>query len=98
MIQREDILSIEYLKKTEFTGSHRGMRYRVEGVSGDEGVKKLRCTVCPEPFNFYRTPEEEKEKADFEFGENGVTEAIAWMNDRLCAEKDRWEHAGENWD
>ena len=98
MIQREDILSIEYLKKTEFTGCHQGMRYRLEGVSCDGGEKKLRCTVWPEPFNFYKNSEEEKEKAEFEFGENGVTEAIAWMNGRLSEERDRWEHAGENWD
>ena len=30
MIQRDDILSMEYLKKTEFTGCHQGMRYRLE--------------------------------------------------------------------
>lgn len=44
MIQREDILSMEYLKKTEFTGCHNGMRYRLEGVAGEEG-KKLFVTV-----------------------------------------------------
>ena len=27
MIVRDDILSMEYLKKTEFTGCHQGMRY-----------------------------------------------------------------------
>ena len=25
-------------------------------------------------------------------------EAIAWMNGRLSEERDKWEHAGENWD
>ena len=32
MIRRDDILSMEYLKKTEFTGCHQGMRYRLEGI------------------------------------------------------------------
>lgn len=98
MIRREDILSIEYLKKTEFTGCHQGMRYRLEGVSCDGGEKKLRCTVWPEPFCFYMTSDEEKETADFGFGEDGIAEAVAWMNARLDAERDRWAHAGENWD
>ena len=97
MVQRNDILSMEYLKKMAFTGCHQGMRYRLEGVSGDGGEKKLRCTVWPEPFNFCKTSEEEKEKSEFEFGESGITEAIAWMNNRLSEERDRWEHAGENW-
>lgn len=98
MIQREDILSMEFLKKTEFTGCHQGMRYRLEGAAGEDGEKKLRCTVWPEPFSFFKTPEEEKECAEFPFEEEGVAEAVAWMNARLAEEKDRWERAGEGWD
>ena len=67
--------ALEYLKKTEYTGCHQGMRYRLEGVAGEEG-KKLRCTVWPEPFNFFKTPEEEKEVQEFSFDEDGVVDAI----------------------
>ena len=98
MIQRDDILSMEFLKKTEYTGCHQGMRYRLEGISADEGDKRLRCTIWPEPFNYFKTPDEEKESAEFPFAEDGVTEAVAWMNGRLLEEKDRWEQAGEHWD
>lgn len=104
MIQRDDILSMEYLKKTEFTGCHQGMRYRLEGSVGRsdtadaEGKKMLRCTVWPEPFSFFKTPEEKKEAAEFPFGEDGVEEAISWMNSRLSEEPDKWERAKENWD
>ncbi len=97
MIQRDDILSMEYLKKTEFTGSHRGMRYRLEGVSAEEG-KRLKATIWPEPFNFFTTPEEQKTSELFSFDEDGVTDAVAWMNDRLFAERERWERAPKNWD
>ena len=55
---------MEFLKKTEFTGCHRGMRYRLEGVSGGDGEKKLCCTVWPEPFSFGRTPQEKKQSAE----------------------------------
>ena len=86
MIQRDDILSMEYLKKTEFTGCHQGMRYRLEQTQAPEdpeGGKKLMVTVWPEPFNFFKTPEEQKQHAVFEFSGDGITDAIAWMNDRL---------------
>lgn len=96
MIQREDILSMEYLKKTEFTGCHHGMRYRLEGVPCEEG-KKLMVTVWPEPFNFFKTPQEEKTSADFSFDEAGVTDAVAWMNERFVQDKDRWEQSASNW-
>lgn len=98
MIQRDDILPMEYLKKTEFTGCHQGMRYRLEKATGSDGEERLRCTVWPEPFNFFKTPDGEKESAEFFFDEDGVGDAVAWMNNRLFDEKDRWEHSGENWD
>lgn len=92
MIGRHDILSMEYLKKTEFTGSHKGMRYRLEGISAED-EKRLKVTIWPEPFNFFNTPAEEKESREFSFDEDGVTDAVAWMNDRLFEEKDRWENS-----
>lgn len=98
MIEREDILSMEYLKKAQFTGCHQGMRYRLEGVADDGGEKRLRCTVWPEPYSFHHTPEGERESAEFVFGESGVAEAVKWMNGRLLEEKDRWECATRRWD
>ncbi len=96
MIVREDILSMEFLKKSEYTGCHQGMRYRLEGVSTQDG-KQLKVTVWPEPFNFFKTPESEKQSAFFEFDEDGVTDAVSWMNSRLFEDKDKWDHAGDNW-
>jgi hypothetical protein len=97
MINREDILSMEFLKKTEFTGCNSGMRYRLEKVE-TEDAKKLKCTVWPEPFNYFRTPDEEKISEIFDFSEDGVVDAVAWMNDRLFEDKEKWSHAGEQWD
>lgn len=97
MIQRSDILSMEYLKKTEFTGSHKGMRYRLEGVDGEDG-KRLKVTVWPEPFNYITTPEEARIAEFFAFDEDGVADAVAWMNDRYAAEREKYEGASKNWD
>lgn len=96
MIVREDILSMEYLKKTEYTACHQGMRYRLESVTDGE-EKKLKATIWPEPFNFFATSEEEKESNLFSFDEDGVVDAIGWMNNRLFEEKDKWENASQNW-
>ena len=96
MITRDDILSMEYLKKSEYTGCHQGMRYRLEGVSVEE-EKKLKVTVWPEPFNFRKTPEEQKRSEFFAFAEDGVLEAVDWMNDQYAQDKERYERAGEHW-
>jgi hypothetical protein len=97
MILREDILSMEFLKKSEFTGSNSGMRYRLEKAEGEEGTQ-LKCTIWPEPFNFFKTPESEKTTKYFDFSDDGVTDAVGWMNDRLFEDKEKWSHASENWD
>lgn len=96
MIRREDILSIEYLKKTDYTGSHMGMRYRLEGKKQEEG-SILRVFVWPEPFNFISTPEERKQSRDFAFDEDGIQDAVAWMNDRLYQDKELWEQPPGQW-
>jgi hypothetical protein len=97
MILREDILSMEFLKKSEFTGSNSGMRYRLEKEEGENGAQ-LKCTVWPEPFNFFKTPESEKTVSFFDFSDDGVTDAVGWMNDRLFEDKEKWSHASEKWD
>ena len=96
MIHREDILSMEYLKKTEYTGSHKGMRYRLEKAS-EGGETKLKVTVWPEPFNYFKTPAEKKQSAFFDFAEEGVEAAVDWMNERLGTDHDKWEHSWSNW-
>jgi len=101
MINRSDILSMEYLKKTEFTGSHQGMRYRVEGVTAggaDNPEKRLKATVWPEPFNYFTTPEERKTSELFDFSDDGVQDAVDWMNNILFERKDEFEQAPKEWD
>lgn len=82
MIRYEDILSLEFLKKTEYTGSHGGMRYRLEGVTAEEG-RRLKATIWPEPFAYGATPDEQKQSQEFDFSEEGIQEAVDWMNKQL---------------
>lgn len=106
MVYLEEILSMEFLKKTEFTGSTEGMRYRLEKFeekittdSGEEVTQKsLKCTIWPEPFNFHTTPEEKKESELFSFDRDGVADAVSWMNRRLFEKHEEFARAGETWD
>lgn len=82
MIQREDILSLEFLKKTEYMGSHGGIRYRLEGVAEEEG-RKLKVTLWPEPFAYAATPDERKQSEKFDFSEDGILAAVDWMNAQI---------------
>ena len=81
MIERKDILPLSYLKKSSYTGSYQGMRYRLMKVTEEE--ETLLQAVCwPQPYNFETTPEKEKEYATFSFSEEGIQKAIVWLNER----------------
>lgn len=92
MIQAEDILSIEFIKKTEYHGCCEGMRYRLEKADTN-----LLVTVWPEPFNFFTTPKEQKKSEVFSFDEDGISDAIRWMNNELFEHKEFYDRAKRNW-
>ena len=54
--------------------------------------------MWPEPYNYVTTPEEKKHRAEFSFDEDGVTDAVAWMNDRLFADREQWQDSCRRWD
>lgn len=80
MLSREDFLSLNFVKKEDFTGSHRGMRFMLRQETVEE-EKKLKVYLWSEPFGFEATPDEEKISALFAFSEEGLAQAIDWMNE-----------------
>ena len=80
MLSREDFLSLNFVKKEDFTGSHKGMRFMLHQETVEE-EKKLKVYIWSEPFGFEATPDEEKIFRLFEFSEEGLSQAIDWMNE-----------------
>ncbi len=78
-------LSIKALKKEPFSGSHCGMRYYL--TLTDE---RLTVYLYPEPWCFEATPEDQKERNDFPFTQEGLDEAVVWINERFEAERERF--------
>lgn len=83
MIERKDVMPINFLKKEKFTGSFKGMRYRMEKgtVKEDEAEKNiLMVTTWPEPYGYDATSEEQKTKGLFPFTEEGIVSGVEWLN------------------
>lgn len=80
------------LKKEAFSGSHKGMRYL---MNGDDGKNSTTFTVWiyPEPWCFEQTSDEDKESAVFPLSDEGMDQAISWLYERYEAEKERWNTA-----
>lgn len=80
MIDLDGMISIPYLKKTTFTGSHLGMNFMIRKISGDDG-DKMQAVVWPGPFIFSVTEDEKKTFREFEFSREGLDDAVAWLNE-----------------
>lgn len=78
-IDLEGMISIPYLKKTVFTGSHKEMNFMIRRQEG-EGGDRIEAVVWPGPFIFSLTEEEKKCRQDFDFSEEGLNQAIVWLN------------------
>ena len=88
MLTRDDLLPLKFVDKEDFAGSHKGMRFMLhKEIAGEE--KKLKAYVWSEPFGFAATPDEEKLSELFDFSEEGMAEAVAWMNEKyeFCTKK-----------
>lgn len=79
MIDLTGIVGIPLLAKSRFTGSDQSMCYILEKRSEGD-TARLAAVVWTGPFCYDLTPEEEKTTEWFELSENGLKEAVAWMN------------------
>ena len=69
MIDLTGCVSIPYFKKTVFTGSDGKMRYL------------LKAWYWEGPYASMYVPEEKKTAAVFPFSEEGISQAVAWLNE-----------------
>lgn len=76
MIDLTGMVSIPYLKKSRFPGSYQGMRYLLE--KRDE---MLCVVIWPEPYSFAATDDEKKHQKEFTFDQEGLAQAVAWLNE-----------------
>ena len=82
MIDLTGCIAIPLLKKGAFTGSYKGMRYRLKkeaapcGDQEEENDEKkeqevIRAVIWPEPFSFASTPDEKKSRRTFRLTKKG---------------------------
>ena len=98
MITTEDVLNMNFYKKEAFTGSYKGMRYRLKKeteeipaeIEDTAPIKRdyFLCHVWPGPYNFTTTPDNEKISATFPFSEEGKQSAVDWLNAQWATRKE----------
>lgn len=91
MLEKKDILSLEFYKKSPFHGSLCGIRYRIEKIeekSDDDGEEnvKLKCTTWPEPYGFEATDESLMEYYTTSFDDDGLIDIVNHINKKAKVE------------
>ena len=98
MINDEDVLSINFLKKQNYTGSYRGMRYiLMKKTVKDEDDKEenfLTAAIWPQPMNYENSSPESRTEKTFSFTNEGRKEAIEWLNASYESGREIWDRAG----
>ncbi len=84
-MERKDLLSLEFYKKSPFTGSVGNLCYRIEKAEieisdSEEKQKKLLATIWPGPFAFANTDDDKKTSEYFAFSEDGLCDIADWIN------------------
>ncbi len=88
MLKKELFMPMGFFKKEAYTGSMKGMRYRI--CRGEDGFE---VSVYPEPYCYEATPEERKIKAVFPFTEEGREQVVDWINEQYQINLDVWAAA-----
>ena len=89
-------IALEYIKKEDFLGSYKGMRYRLskrqqpKENNEKETETVIQVIIWPEPYNFLKTPEQRKQKKYFPFSKEGKEEAVNWLNHQYREQKSLW--------
>ncbi len=74
---KDDLFSLEFLKKTDYHGDYGHMRFRIHREEGN-----LNVCVFPGPYALAYTPEEKVESETFAFDEEGYEAAKAWLQEK----------------
>lgn len=86
MVEKRNMMPLNFFKKEAYTGSSENMRYRIARITEGEGEEMavwLEAVVYPEPYCYELTPEENKVRKRFPFKEESLEEIRSWLNETI---------------
>lgn len=90
MIEKEKFHILNYIKKEEYCASMDGMRYMLKKKEKEDG-HCLEVIIWPEPYCYAKTPEDKKQRIEFDLSAEGVEKAADWLNEQYVQQKKLWE-------
>ena len=94
MIDYDHFHVLNYVKKEEYTGSMIVLRYMLKKTvvpRDDQEETCLEVIIWPEPYGYARTEEEKKLRKEFPFSEDGLKEAVVYLNQQFEDQRVLWD-------
>lgn len=83
MITCDEVLNLNYYKKTSYTGWTEDMRFLIRREAPEEGEPFFHVFAWQGPFIFDLVEDSKKIDASFPFTEEGKAQAVDWLNRQL---------------
>lgn len=90
MLTYDEVLNLNYYKKTTYTGWMKPLRFLIKMEKPEEGDPIFHAWVWPGPYIFDLTDETLKIDTTAPFTEEGKREIVDWINKQYETYKDKW--------
>ena len=90
MLTYDEVLNLNYYKKTSFMGWICPIRFLIKMVNNEEGESIFHAWVWPGPYIFDKTDDALKLEHTAPFSEDGKKEIVDWINEQYELHKDIW--------
>lgn len=90
MLTYDEVLNLNYYKKTTYTGWMKPLRFLIKQEKPEEGDPIFHAWVWPGPYIFDLTKDELKIDKTAPFSEDGKKEIVDWINEQYTLHKDEW--------
>ena len=92
MLTFDDVLNLNYYKKTSYTGWINGMRFLIKQEETEEGAAIFHACVWPGPLIFSLTDDDLKTDFTAPFSDEGKQQVVDWINAQYEEHPEKWSH------
>lgn len=92
MLTYDEVLNLNYYKKTSYTGWINGMRFLIRREAPEDGEPFFHAWVWPGPYIFDLTDDAAKTDLTAPFTEDGKRTVVDWINEQYESHPERWSH------
>ena len=90
MLTYDEVLNLNYYKKTSYTGWIKPLRFLIKQEKPEEGEPIFHAWVWPGPYIFDLTDDSLKFDKTAPFSEDGKKVIVDWINEQYTLHKDEW--------